>query len=218
MTPVYIHNAALPPVNEKEVLRYAACRQADDATLALLRGCAGEALPLLQTRVCYVTADVRMMPGGVSMEHIFLPSRDLARNLSGCTRAVIFAATLGTQLDRLIAKYGAISPARALMMQALGAERIEALCDGFCSWLEEDAGVSLRPRFSPGYGDLQLSAQRELFDLLDCRRHIGLHLTDSLVMTPSKSVTAIAGLGEKCQNTQKCTLCNKTDCIFRRSI
>lgn len=218
MTPVYIHNVTLPPVNEKEALRYAACRQADGATLALLRECAAEALPLLQTRVCYVTAEVGVLPDGVSIEHIFLPSRDLARNLSGCTQAVIFAATLGTQLDRLIAKYGAVSPARALMMQALGAERIEAVCDSFCSWFEREAGTALRPRFSPGYGDLQLGAQGEIFGMLDCRRQIGLHLTDSLVMTPSKSVTAIAGLGERCQNTQKCTLCNKTDCIFRRSI
>ena len=80
------------------------------------------------------------------------------------------------------------------MMQAIGAERIEALCDAFCDDMEKEMGVSLRPRFSPGYGDLPLSVQKDIISLLEAPKRIGLSLNDSLLMSPTKSVTAFAGI------------------------
>ena len=62
---------------------------------------------------------------------------------------------------------------------------------------EEEAvakGMSLRPRFSPGYGDLPLTVQKEFMTLLDCAHLIGINLNESLLMSPSKSVTAIIGM------------------------
>ena len=79
-------------------------------------------------------------------------------------------------------------------MQALGAERIEALCDAFCDSLISEKGVLLRPRFSPGYGDLPLEVQKDIFSLLECHKRIGVSLNESLLMSPSKSVTAFVGL------------------------
>ena len=58
-----------------------------------------------------------------------------------------------------------------------------------------DSGLAVRPRFSPGYGDLPLALQREVFAALDCPRRIGLTLSDSLLMSPTKSVTALIGAG-----------------------
>jgi cobalamin-dependent methionine synthase I len=57
--------------------------------------------------------------------------------------------------------------------------------------------MALRPRFSPGYGDLPLELQTNLFKVLDCQHFIGLTLNDSMLMSPSKSVTAIVGLRER---------------------
>ncbi len=111
-------------------------------------------------------------------------------------------------------------------MQAIGAERIESLCDMFCGELAETYakdGMSLRPRFSPGYGDLPLEAQKSVFKALDCHRKIGLALNDSLLMSPSKSVTAIVGLctAEESQkeclpDERNCLTCDKLDCLFRK--
>jgi len=39
-----------------------------------------------------------------------------------------------------------------------------------------------------------LETQRDIFALLDCPRKIGLTLTDSLLMSPVKSVTAVMGI------------------------
>ena len=140
----------------------------------------------------------RMLPvktdGAICDFSLFsLPSRDLARALDGCGRAVLFAATVGVGIDRLIARYSRLSPAKALLFQALGAQQVEAVCDAFCADLERETGAPLRQRFSPGYGDLALEVQREVFTILDGKR-IGVSLSESLLMTPSKSVTAFVGI------------------------
>ena len=69
----------------------------------------------------------------------------------------------------------------------------ESLCDALCSKIETDLGVKVGPRFSAGYGDLSLDFQKNIFNILKCEK-IGLTLNQSLSMSPSKSVTAIAGL------------------------
>lgn len=76
-----------------------------------------------------------------------------------------------------------------------------------------------RPRFSPGYGDLPLSAQREIFAVLDCGKRIGLMLNDSLLMSPSKSVTAFVGIGgEMKQKQNTCSACRMRDCAYRGAL
>ena len=104
--------------------------------------------------------------------------------------------TIGLEMDRLIARYKRVSPVYTLLLQAIGAERVESACNALeeklrCSLMP---GESLRPRFSPGYGDLPLALQKDVFQALDCERRLGLTLTDSLLMVPSKSVTAIVGI------------------------
>ena len=82
--------------------------------------------------------------------------------------------------------------------------------------MKKEYNTGLEPRFSPGYGDLPLSAQKNIFAVLDPERRIGLTLNSSLLMSPSKSVTAFVGLGntEK-RGSNKCSLCEKTDCTLR---
>ena len=82
-------------------------------------------------------------------------------------------------------------------MQAIGAERIEALCDSLCEELKSSLkteGKTSKPRFSPGYGDLPLSFQKDVFRVLEPEKRIGLTLNASLLMSPTKSVTAIIGI------------------------
>ena len=129
-----------------------------------------------------------------------IKSRSLCKHLQNCDSAVVFCATAGVELDRLIAKYSRISPAKAVMLGALGAERIEALCDSLELNLkrsQEEQGREVCPRFSPGYGDLSLDVQRHLLTVLNASKNIGVSLNESLSMSPSKSVTAIIGLKKK---------------------
>ena len=173
-----------PQFCEKEILRYASCRNEDSDVLKLIRSCIDEVREKLSYKVCYSEFD---MP-------IETESKLLLKNIENCSSVIIFAATIGVEIDRLISKYSRISPSRALMMQAIGAERIEALCDEFCRDFENERKVNLTPRFSPGYGDLPIEVQKNIFDILDCSRKIGITLNDSFLMSPSKSVTAIIGI------------------------
>lgn len=181
-----------PPVSRREILRYAGCREETEEIRTLLDGCIGEAADVLQYKICYTELPLTVREGVCDFGVFSVTSENLAGNLRGCTRAVLLAATTGAALDRLIARYGRISPAKALFLQAFGAERIEALCDAFCAGLAETERC--RPRFSPGYGDLPITVQRQIFSVLDCSRRIGLTLNDSYLMSPSKSVTAFVGL------------------------
>ncbi len=185
-----------PQFNEKEILRYAGCREEAEDVLSLLKECINEAKDQLTYKVCYCELPVKINGNICDFEAFGAQSESLASRLKSCERVILFAATVGVGLDRLVAKYSRISPAKAVMLQAIGAERIEALCDAFCEDMAKDYSTSLKTRFSPGYGDLPLEVQTEIFKVLDCERKIGLTLNDSLLMSPTKSVTAIVGIDD----------------------
>lgn len=216
---VLVKTYEAPSLDVREVFRYAGGRE-DDTVRKLLDDCVKELAGKLTYQVCYLPLDVRVTGDHCDFGAFGVHSANLARNLDGCERAVVFAATVGVGIDRLIAKYSVLSPAKALMFDAMGTERIEALCDTFCSDVTEKYQMFAKPRFSPGYGDLDLSFQKEIFSVLNCRKHIGLSISDSLMMSPSKSVTAIVGLCETACNkpSRKCETCGNTACAFRSTL
>lgn len=218
---VYIRKYPAPAWNRREILRYAGAKAATDEVAALLESCIAEAEEKLGYQVCYARFHLREEGDTLNLGFARIHSGHLRKNLHGCDEVAVFGATVGLELDRLIARYGRLSPARALMLQAIGAERIEALCDVFCEELSREAGErgkSTRPRFSPGYGDVPLELQRDIFRVLDCPRKIGLTLNDSLLMSPTKSVTAVVGIGngEECEEKMGCSKCGKVNCLYRR--
>ncbi len=181
----------LPPVDEKEVLRYAGVRgEADEGTLAILQECLQECATALSPKVCYRTLTWGEIEGAIAGAK---ESKGLKAALRGAKRVVLFAATVGIGVDRLIGKYVSLSPVKALFFQAIGAERIEALCEVFCAELSATCQGRVGKRFSAGYGDFPLSAQRDILRILEGNK-IGVTLTDSLLMSPTKSVTALVGV------------------------
>ena len=126
----------------------------------------------------------------------FRGSRDLAKHLAGSHAAYLVCATVGAAFDALQRRTAAKSASDAFILQAIGAAAIEALMDSVEDEIrcELKPGESLAQRYSPGYGDYPLEAQRDLFGLLDAPRKVGVSLTDSLLMVPSKSVSAIIGV------------------------
>ena len=183
-----------PPVSDKEILRYAGCKGNNDEISALLCDCLAEAEDHLSYRVCYCKLGVKIDRNICDFGAFKVESSDLAKNLSGCSEVIVFCATVGTLFDRLIAKYERISPSKAVMLQAIGSERVEAVCDCFCDQISRETGRRTKPRFSAGYGDLPLKLQSEIFALLSCEKNIGVTLNNSFFMSPSKSVTAFLGL------------------------
>ena len=182
-----------PVLSTGEVLRYAKAKPTPECE-ALLDSVIKEAEGIFTYKVAYALLDVKRTECGIDFGAFSTESKALIKNLGNSPRVIVFGATVGLNLDRLVAKYSRLSPARALMMNALGAERIEALCDEFTRDMEKEYGAELCPRFSPGYADLPLAVQKDIFNLLDLPKRIGITLTDTMLMSPTKSVTAFIGM------------------------
>lgn len=132
----------------------------------------------------------------IQFADVFLPSSDLYNNIYDCSEVFIFAATLGPQVDSFIRKTQYSDTAYASVLQATGAMYIEVFVDLLNDHIKSlcaQKGFSTKPRYSPGYGDVPLSTQKDFFRLLPCTK-IGLSLMDSLIMAPEKSVTAFIGV------------------------
>ena len=94
-------------------------------------------------------------------------------------------------------KTGNTDVLRALIADAEASAAVDVLCDGAEREILSRTGGALTVRFSPGYGDYPLEMQSALLDFVDASRKIGLCVTGSEMMTPIKSVTAVAGLMRK---------------------
>lgn len=216
-------------IDEREIWRYAGYPAVPED--AALRDALGEVRSALERsfvyRVCWYRTSLEWR-GGTPLLPFETSSADLAKCLRGSVEIVMFAATVGFAPDRYIAREQRRSPLKALLAQGFGAERVERLCDVFCAEfneLRDDAearALVCTPRFSPGYGDLPLEAQRDFFRILDCGRRIGVSLGESLLMSPTKSVTAVFGLrpcgdAEPESGGHGCGSCAKVDCEFRKN-
>ena len=130
--------------------------------------------------------------GGISLDI----SGTLARHMSGCHAAYLACGTIGSAFDAFQRRVSVSSGADALIAQAIGAALIEKLMDSAEDEIRLDLeeGEEMVSRYSPGYGDFPLAAQRGLLSLLDAQLKVGVALTDTLLMVPTKSVSAIIGV------------------------
>lgn len=197
-------------LNIDEALRCLGICEADDALLSSISTLSLELQSRITPRFMWVLADVSALA---------LPGKTAARMLADCQQAAVLVCTLGAEFDRWMRQVQARDMARAVMLDALGSAYVEAGCDA-----AEEAirarfpGMHLTDRFSPGYGDLPLDVQPRLMSLAGAQ-HIGVTLTDSLLMNPQKSVTALIGIADKPQmaRVRGCAYCAmKYDCQYRK--
>lgn len=157
--------------------------------------CIKECEAAIVPRSIYRIEPCQVEGNAVSIGGLKLQSRYLAKNLNGCEKAVALAATLGPRADFMIRQSAVSGMAKAAVLQSVFAEQIEAYLDSIEAEIRAKTGVKkLRPRFSPGYADLPLETQRDLFAYLEISKRIGVSLTDTCLMVPTKSVTALIGV------------------------
>ncbi len=131
--------------------------------------------------------------GSIPELNFELQGKDIKKLLSESRRTVLFGATLGAGIDSMLIRLQASDISKALVFDACANAAIEDVCDNFCRDFKEKYGDITR-RFSPGYGDLPFSSQRDITAVLDLGRTIGATLTDGGLLVPQKSVTAIFGI------------------------
>lgn len=210
--------------DREEAIRYLGYRdiQPDAAVEEQITRCAANLQEAVHPRSVFATFPLSHPAEDVlEFSHVTVHSRNLARNLKGCTGVYLMAATLGVGADRLLARASAVRMSEAVIYQAVAAAMIEAYCDEVNDAIRQEAkrnGLYCRPRFSPGYGDFSIAHQRDFSRLLDTPRRIGLTVTENCLLAPIKSVTAVIGLADTPQPCHRrgCEDCGKTDCAFRR--
>ena len=221
MTPLPI---SLTQIHTDEVLRYMGTPpdKADASLRALVDRCAREVLTAVRPRWAYRTFDLTPEEEGVRLScGLLLPGQDLKRHLKDCRRAVLFCATLSAQADALIRRAESGDMLRALALDCCATAAVEELCDQIEGDLQSQFPGCFFPfRYSPGYGDLPLTLQEPLLNLLDAPRKVGLCASSSHILTSRKSVTAILGIADHPieANTRSCVGCPAHDsCQYRKS-
>ena len=206
----------LTEINRAEVLQYLGWRGSEipPEVNAQLDGCLQETLTLASPRVVWRLLPV--LPGGLRV------GDDIQALLSESTQCVLLAATLGNALETAIRRAQVRGLTRALMLDCCGSAAIESVCDAAEAEIRAAVGEGkhLTDRFSPGYGDLPLSVQPLLLDILDAPRRIGLTLTPTGIMSPRKSVTAFLGIADTPQprRFRGCAYCSMFEnCAYRKA-
>ncbi len=152
--------------------------------------------------------------------NLALTGRSAGRMLAGCDRAVLLCCTLGSVFDSYLRALQSRDMAKALLTDAYGNALVEAGCDAAEKEIAKKMpGIHLTDRFSPGYGDLPLALQPSLCQALQTEYRLGVYVTDSLLMNPCKSVTAIIGLSHQPQmaRIRGCGYCSMKDtCQIRK--
>ena len=212
--------------DRSEIYRYLGYHgtEPEENVTGSVEACLQELLPMLVPKEIHRFFPLEKSPnGGWIIEGITIKSTALERNLDGCTKVCLMAATIGFGPDRLSERARAEGKmSRSVIFQAAGSASIERWCDEVNDKIRSEAkreGFYTRPRFSPGYGDFSLDFQEQLFRILGVSKTIGVTLTEHQLMMPSKSVTALIGLGRKNLNCEPggCEICaRRNDCVYRR--
>lgn len=184
-----------PHVRRAEMLRYARCgdgvgveKEAEQAQRLVD--------DLIRPAAAAVVFDIKRDGEKLFVADTELEGKSIKKLLAPCNKCVMMAITVGFELDMKIAALGSSSPALSLLADAAASSAVEDACDACCESIESELGVKLTPRFSPGYGDLPMNIQPALLTLTNARRDLGLTVGSGCMLSPIKSVTAIAGIKE----------------------
>lgn len=189
---INISDAGKLVIKDSEVKRYLGIfgvdKKVEDLVCALKKEVIEKSAPI----ATYVRTPVQIYESYVDFGFEKIKSQNLAKNLCGCEEVFVFASTLGMEVDRLIEKYMKIEPSKGVIISSIASALIESFCDYVNSMLVSECKSC--PRFSPGYGDFSIIHQKKILNILEANKLLGISLTDSYMMKPSKSVTAIIGI------------------------
>ena len=184
-----------PHVRRAEMLRYARCgdgvgveKEAEQAQRLVD--------DFIRPAAAAVVFDIKRDGEKLFVADTELEGKSIKKLLAPCNKCVVMAITVGFEVDMKIAALGSASPALSLLADAAASSAVEDACDACCESIESELGVKLTPRFSPGYGDLPMNIQPALLTLTNARRDLGLTVGSGCMLSPIKSVTAIAGIKE----------------------
>ncbi len=218
-----IYNAQILEIDAAETRRYAGLKKALNFGEKNIAEACAEALILLEVRGAWEIYDYKNHV--VKSEPPFtIAGNSIIKHLDGCEKVICMAATVGGEIEREInKKFERGEYLSSVLLDAAATAAIEQAADlmekNFAAKFAKE-GYKMRWRFSPGYGDWDLTAQEKLFKISGAEQ-IGMSLSSALMLEPRKSVTAIIGLEKisaqkKSSHKKDCSACDKADCPMRK--
>ncbi len=128
----------------------------------------------------------------------------MREHMEGAVSVAVMAVTAGMTVERELRRLSLTDTVEQCIFDAAGTtvvERAADACEASIVAAAHAAGLYTNFRFSPGYGDMPLDTQPVLLATIDAQRKLGITLSKSLLMTPTKSVTAVVGLFEEPQTS-----------------
>lgn len=214
----------LGQLDKNEALRYMGHRgeDIDEQLDKLITKCEKEVLRCVKPRFVYKVCDISREEKGILVKdtNLFLTGNSIKKHLDGCDKAVLMAVTISADADRLIRIAQIRDMAEAVVIDSLCSVAVEQACDRAELIIkEENPGYYQTFRFGLGYGDLPISLQGQFLHVLNAPKQIGLNVSSTDMLTPTKSVTAVIGLSKNTipQRARGCQTCSMNKkCQFRQ--
>ncbi|SHJ71271.1 vitamin B12 dependent-methionine synthase activation domain-containing protein [Paramaledivibacter caminithermalis] len=212
-------------INKNEILRYLGYRKnkVDDITEEIINECIEEMFEIARTNFVYNIYDIEIEEDSINFRNssFKIKGKDIYKHLQNSEKCAIMAVTLGSEVDERIMYYSKVDLTKSVIFDACATTGIEALCDRVESIIKKHAiqdGYNTTSRYSPGYGDLSIKIQPNILNILDAQKHIGLTVTDSYILIPRKSVTALIGIGKDVKDKKVgCMDCRlNQNCLFAK--
>lgn len=214
------YNIPLTTIDEAEVVRYAGSTKLAPAATALAAACR-DTLLLARARASWQLYSYDQQ----RINELTLCGQSITAHLADCTEVAVLAVTIGPALEAAVSKaFAAGEYSAGLLLDAAGTTAVEAAADAANAYIAAEAsrrGLEAVNRFSPGYGDWPLAQQPAVLKLADGEA-VGIEVTESCMLLPRKSVTAVIGLRSPadgsppviCQSS--CSNCAKINCLARK--
>lgn len=218
-------------IDKKEVLRYLQYKNQhiDNDLWYKINNCIDITKEIINPKFIFRKYVIRKSDTSDSPKEIYLQgtninlqSNDIYDLLSDCDECILMCATLGLEIEREIRKLTYTNLTEGIIMDACATTAIEEVCDIVQAKIEKDLfkqNKYITYRYSPGYGDLDIGKNRDINNLLDSQREIGVTVTSNGIMIPRKSVVAIIGVSNKSiiRSKKSCENCNnKNNCDYRK--
>ncbi len=182
------------------------------------------ALPLILPKATYATCEYDaenhraiILP---AVKTLPLEGAIIQNHLHACKKVTLFTCTISATIEPIIdAHFKNGEFTRAMILDAIGSTAVEYAADTLNQYVHAAAyrqNYRLITRFSPGYGDWDLSIQHDLVEAAGGLA-IGIQVTESELLIPRKSVSGVIGwipagtVQEKVQ-TSPCLICKVHNC------
>lgn len=214
----------LDALDREEALRYIGVKDGnpDDITKERLDECEKIILDNAVGRYLYEIHDITPSEEGIVVGNttFVLTGNSIREHLAGCSKAVLLCATISSEVDRIIRVTQLKDIHKALLLDSFASVAIEQLCDKVEERIiEENEGMNFTWRFGIGYGDLDIKLQKEFLNVCGAPKKIGLCTSETCMLTPIKSVTAVIGMSKEeiPKRLKGCMTCNlKGKCAYSK--